>query len=79
MDDASFAVGAILGLAVGIPVGWFLAQVATGGFGSCESLSKPPPREGPWKTVVNLEAWEMWEDESGRLHAEVRRKVKRVE
>jgi len=59
-------IGIIVGIGVGIPLGWFIAQSATGGFSN-------------WKTVENLEAWELWEDEHGRAHAEVRRKVKRVE
>ena len=28
MDDTSFIIGLILGLVVGIPAGWFLAQVS---------------------------------------------------
>lgn len=48
----------------GLVIGWFLRE-ATGGSTA--------------KTISNVESWEMWEDDEGRLHAVVHRKVKPVE
>jgi len=69
--ESGIVVGVIVGIAVGIPLGWVIAQIF---------MSTTPKTVNPeWKTIENIEEWEMWEDESGKLQAKIRRKVKRIE
>lgn len=52
----------IIVFVVGLMAGWVLREVA--------GVSVKA------QALENIESWEMWEDEYGRLHAEIHRKVK---